>query len=156
MNAKTDASPSADGRVSLLTDQHDTCFPVILPVRPLAEGAFHDACPAIDGKNGVVKEVRSERTKRWLTAILVNPTKNKGIGREDIRLALEADNIDARPLWKPMHLQPIFKSCPFYGDGTSEKLFENGLCLPSGSNLREDEFERIFRVLDGIFKSVRL
>jgi dTDP-4-amino-4,6-dideoxygalactose transaminase len=101
-------------------------------------------------------DMKGSFSNRWLTAILIDPAKNKGIGREYIRLALEADNIDARPLWKPMHLQPIFKEAAFYGDGTSEKLFENGLCLPSGSNLREDEFERIFSVLDGVFKSVRL
>lgn len=97
-------------------------------------------------------EMKGSFSNRWLTAILIDPSKNKGIGREDIRLALEADNIDARPLWKPMHMQPIFKEAAFYGDGTSEMLFENGLCLPSGSNLREDEFDRIFRVLEGVFK----
>lgn len=97
-------------------------------------------------------EMKGSFSNRWLTAFLIDPAKNKGISREDIRLALDADNIDARPLWKPMHLQPIFSSCPFYGEGTSDKLFENGLCLPSGSNLTELEFERIFRVLDSVFQ----
>jgi dTDP-4-amino-4,6-dideoxygalactose transaminase len=82
-------------------------------------------------------------SNRWLSTITVNPAKNKGITREDVRLALEAENIESRPLWKPMHLQPVFADAPFYGDGTSEKLFEQGLCLPSGSNLVEDDWQRI-------------
>lgn len=97
-------------------------------------------------------EMKGSFSNRWLTAFLIDPAKNKGITRDDIRLSLEADNIDARPLWKPMHLQPIFKTYPFYGDGTSNKLFENGLCLPSGSNLTDQDFERIFKVLDRVFK----
>jgi len=91
-------------------------------------------------------------SNRWLTAFTIDPKQNNGITRETIRLALEADNIESRPLWKPMHLQPIFADAPFYGNGTSEKLFEDGLCLPSGSNLTEQEFERIFKVLDSVFK----
>lgn len=90
-------------------------------------------------------------SNRWLSAITIDPKANKGISRETIRLALEAENIESRPLWKPMHMQPVFGDAPFYGDGTSEKLFEDGLCLPSGSNLKEEEFERIFNILDSIF-----
>lgn len=84
-------------------------------------------------------------SNRWLTTILVDPEKTGGLTREDIRLALEKDNIESRPLWKPMHLQPVFKDCPFYGDGTSGKLFEQGLCLPSGSNMTREEQERVIR-----------
>lgn len=90
-------------------------------------------------------------SNRWLTCILIDPFENNGLTREDIRIALEEENIESRPLWKPMHLQPVFKDAPFYGDGTSEKLFEIGLCLPSGSNLTDNVFERIFVVLDKIF-----
>lgn len=86
-------------------------------------------------------------SNRWLTTILVDPEKTGGITREDIRLALEKENIESRPLWKPMHLQPVFENCPFYGDGTSEKLFNNGLCLPSGSNMSEEEQERVIELL---------
>lgn len=82
-------------------------------------------------------------SNRWLTTVTIDPAKNKGITREDIRLALEAENIESRPLWKPMHLQPIFAKSPFYGDGTSERLFDQGLCLPSGSNLVKDDWQRI-------------
>jgi dTDP-4-amino-4,6-dideoxygalactose transaminase len=90
-------------------------------------------------------------SNRWLTCILVDPNINKGLTREEIRLTMEAENIEARPLWKPMHQQPVFASSKSYLNGKSDKLFENGLCLPSGSNLTEDEFERIFNCLDTIF-----
>jgi dTDP-4-amino-4,6-dideoxygalactose transaminase len=90
-------------------------------------------------------------SNRWLTCILVDPSKNKGLTREEIRLAMELENIETRPLWKPMHQQPVFASSKSYLNGVSDKLFENGLCLPSGSNLTEDEFERIFNCLDTIF-----
>lgn len=82
-------------------------------------------------------------SNRWLTTILVNPEKTGGITRENIRLTLEKENIESRPLWKPMHLQPIFNNCPYYGTDTSDKLFENGLCLPSGSNLSTHDVEKV-------------
>jgi dTDP-4-amino-4,6-dideoxygalactose transaminase len=90
-------------------------------------------------------------SNRWLTCILVDPAFNNGLTREIIRLALEEENIESRPLWKPMHQQPIFADCKSYLNGVSDKLFEDGLCLPSGSNLKEEEFERIFNCLDTIF-----
>jgi dTDP-4-amino-4,6-dideoxygalactose transaminase len=83
-------------------------------------------------------------SNRWLTAILTDEKQTPGnVSNENIRIALEKDNIESRPLWKPMHLQPVFKSAPFYGNETSNKLFRQGLCLPSGSNLTEEEFQRI-------------
>lgn len=88
-------------------------------------------------------------SNRWLTTILIDPAS--GITRETLRLALEQDNIESRPLWKPMHMQPIFADAPFYGDGTSERLFRDGLCLPSGSNLTDADFLRIFKVIDAVF-----
>lgn len=88
-------------------------------------------------------------SNRWLTTILIDPAS--GITRETLRLAFEQDNIESRPLWKPMHMQPIFADAPFYGDGTSERLFRDGLCLPSGSNLTDADFERIFKVIDTVF-----
>lgn len=91
-------------------------------------------------------------SNRWLTTLLVAPEKTGGITREDIRLALEAENIEARPLWKPMHMQPVFAGAPFYGGQTCENLFKNGLCMPSGSNLEESDFDRIFAALDGVLK----
>ena len=93
-------------------------------------------------------ELEGSFSNRWLTTILVDPRKNRGLSSNDIRLALERDNIESRPLWKPMHLQPLFQKAPFYGDGTSEALFNSGLCLPSSTNMSEEEWGRIFKVLD--------
>ena len=90
-------------------------------------------------------------SNRWLTCILVDPKLNNGLTRDIIRLALDAENIESRPLWKPMHQQPVFANCKSYINGVSDKLFEEGLCLPSGSNLTDEEFGRIFDSLDQIF-----
>jgi dTDP-4-amino-4,6-dideoxygalactose transaminase len=90
-------------------------------------------------------------SNRWLSAILVDPALNKGLDREKIRLALAEENIEARPLWKPMHLQPVFADCQYYGSNISETLFDQGLCLPSGSNLTDQDFDRIFAALEQIF-----
>lgn len=97
------------------------------------------------------EEIEGYYSNRWLTCILVDPSKNKGLTREKIRLTMEDENIESRPLWKPMHQQPVFASSKFYHNGVSDKLFEQGLCLPSGSNLTDEEFERIFNSLDKIF-----
>ena len=86
-------------------------------------------------------------SNHWLSAIIVNSEKNNGKSREDLRLQLEKENIESRPLWKPMHLQPVFKNAPYYGGSVSEELFNNGLCLPSGSNLNSDDVARIKSVL---------
>lgn len=88
----------------------------------------------------------------WLTAILIDSERTGGITREDVRLTLEAENIESRPLWKPMHMQPVYQETKFYGTGVCERLFEQGLCLPSGSNLTEQDFDIIFSVLTKIFK----
>jgi len=90
-------------------------------------------------------------SNRWLIVINVNPQLTGGITRDNIRMTLEAENIESRPLWKPMHMQPVFADCPFYGDEVSQNLFENGLCLPSGSNLRSIDLQRIVKVLLDIF-----
>ena len=94
-------------------------------------------------------------SNRWLTCILVDPILNDGINRETIRLAMEEVNIETRPLWKPMHQQPVFASSKNYINGVSDNLFDNGLCLPSGSNLTDEEFDRIFKCLDLIFYKTR-
>lgn len=87
----------------------------------------------------------------WLSAITIDSTKTNGITAETLRLALEAENIESRPLWKPMHLQPIFENYPYYGSNVAETLFENGLCLPSGSNLTDNDRERIASVIASVF-----
>ena len=91
-------------------------------------------------------------SNRWLTTILIDPKKNKGLDHDKVRLALQEDIIEARPLWKPMHLQPVFEGAPFYGSGVCDRLFDIGLCLPSGSNLSDQDFERIFKKLDRVYK----
>ncbi len=83
---------------------------------------------------------------RWLTVITVDPNRF-GATREDIRLALEAENIESRPLWKPMHLQPVFRDCEYIGRGVAEDLFARGLCLPSGTAMSEADQMRVVRVI---------
>ncbi len=89
-------------------------------------------------------------SNHWLSCIVID---SKALGRSstDLRLALEKENIECRPLWKPMHLQPIFEKYPYYGGSVSEQLFENGLCLPSGSNLSEQDKKRISDALSTFF-----
>jgi dTDP-4-amino-4,6-dideoxygalactose transaminase len=87
-------------------------------------------------------------SNRWLSCILVDPALTGGITREDIRLVLERENIESRPLWKPLHMQPIFAESPYYGGSVAESLFDMGLCLPSGSNLSDEEFSRLLEVLE--------
>mgnify|MGYP001555206351 CR=1 FL=1 len=89
-------------------------------------------------------------SNRWLTTILVD-AEITGVSREDIRLKLETENIESRPLWKPMHLQPVFKDCPFYGSGIAQQLFDDGLCLPSGSNLTGTQLNRVVNCLLGLY-----
>ena len=91
-------------------------------------------------------------SNHWLSAILIDPEKSGGKNREILRLALEKENIESRPIWKPMHLQPVFSESPFYGTAISESIFKNGLCLPSGSNLSENDKKRIVATLDAFFK----
>lgn len=90
-------------------------------------------------------------SNHWLSAILVKPEQTGGKTREDLRLVLDAANIESRPLWKPMHLQPVFANAPYYGGSISESLFQNGLCLPSGSNLDDIDRYRIKLALDQFF-----
>ena len=89
-------------------------------------------------------------SNHWLTCILFN--RDSTVSRDTLQQAMLEDNIESRPLWKPMHLQPIFKDYPYYGDGLSERLFANGICLPSGSNMTEEHFARIEETIIRIFK----
>jgi len=91
-------------------------------------------------------EIPGGRSTRWLTCITID-AEQFGADREKVRLALEAENIEARPLWKPMHLQPVFAQRRMYGGRVSERLFRDGLCLPSGSSLTEDDLARVAAVV---------
>lgn len=88
-------------------------------------------------------------SNHWLSAIVLTSYKE----REALRLSLESNAIESRPLWKPMHLQPVFKKYPYYGTNVAETLFENGLCMPSGSNLTDEERDRIATVINDFFSA---
>ena len=90
-------------------------------------------------------------SNRWLTTILIDKSKFSNIDRDKVRIELLKENIESRPLWKPMHIQPLYKSCSFYGSDICEKIFNNGLCLPSGTNLDKYDKERINKILCNIF-----
>jgi len=94
-------------------------------------------------------ELKHSFSNRWLSCILIDPELSNGLDRESIRLALEKENIESRPLWKPLHLQPVFKGVSCFGGNVSERLFEMGLCLPSGSNLSNEELSRIIHSIRG-------
>jgi pyridoxal phosphate-dependent aminotransferase EpsN len=83
---------------------------------------------------------------RWLTVLTIDP-EAFGATRDDVRLALEAENIEARPVWKPMHMQPVFAECEMIGGAVAEEFFEKGLCLPSGSSLSKDQLDRVIEIV---------
>lgn len=97
------------------------------------------------------EEPKGYFSNRWLSTILINPELANGVTKEDLMQALAAENIESRPLWKPMHLQPVFSGSPAYLNGVSESLFEHGLCLPSGSNLATDDLKRVCTVIREVF-----
>jgi pyridoxal phosphate-dependent aminotransferase EpsN len=92
------------------------------------------------------------RSTRWLTCLTIDPVRS-GTDREEVRLALESHNIEARPVWKPMHLQPVFQGCRKIGGDFAEGLFLNGLCLPSGSNLNTSDRERVIDIVRRQFRA---
>ena len=85
----------------------------------------------------------------WLTAVVITG-KNAAFRREEFRFALNRANIDSRPLWKPMHLQPVFRGYPAYLNGVSEDLFNRGFCLPSGSALSATDQERVVEIIQSL------
>ncbi len=112
---------------------------------------YVDYFKQIDGVTVFSEPSTDFYSNHWLSAIMMFPDKLNGKTREDLRMALEKDNIESRPLWKPMHLQPVFQKYPYYGGLVAEHLFEDGLCLPSGSNLTALEKERIVKVFNDFF-----
>jgi dTDP-4-amino-4,6-dideoxygalactose transaminase len=90
------------------------------------------------------------QSTHWLTTIQIDP-ELAGVTRESVRLSLDAASIQSRPVWKPMHTQPLFEDCIYYGEGNSERLFEQGLCLPSGSNLSEAQVDEISAMVRATF-----
>jgi dTDP-4-amino-4,6-dideoxygalactose transaminase len=93
------------------------------------------------------------RSTRWLTCLTIDPIAF-GVDREQIRLALNSQNIEARPVWKPLHLQPVFSGCECVEGSVSEALFDRGLCLPSGSNLTLDDLERVIHAIKDLHHGI--
>jgi len=111
---------------------------------------------ALGGLPGVdfMPEAPWGRATRWLTVITIDPAA-AGVTREEVRSALEAENIEARPVWKPMHLQPVFRGCEIVGGAVSEELFDQGLCLPSGTAMSRADLERVAGVVRNCFSRGR-
>lgn len=104
----------------------------------------------IDGVTVFTEPSDDFYSNHWLSAIVIDPAI-AGKTREDLRLAFLEDDIESRPLWKPMHMQPVFVDAPYYGGTVAEELFDNGLCLPSGSNLTDEERARITAKVKEVF-----
>jgi len=107
---------------------------------------YVDAFKDIDGVEVFSEPNEDYYSNHWLSAIVIDE-KITGVNREDLRSAFLEENIESRPLWKPMHLQPVFADAPYYGTNVAEKLFDDGLCLPSGSNLSDEDRLRIKKVI---------
>jgi len=113
---------------------------------------YVEAFSGIDGIKFHQEPEPKFKSNRWLTTIVIDSDLTDGITREDIRLGLEKENIESRPLWKPLHIQPVFLSCPSYINDVSYNLFINGLCLPSGSSLTDNDLSRIIDCILKILK----
>ncbi len=109
---------------------------------------FDQYSQALGGLPGIelMPEASYGRSNRWLTCMTIDANAF-GATREDVRLALEEENIEARPVWKPMHLQPVFSGCRVRGGTVAEDIFERGLCLPSGSNLTDEDRARVIEIV---------
>lgn len=117
-----------------------------------ANNAFYqELFKDIAGVTVFVEPTEEFFSNHWLSCITVNASVC-GKNREQLRLALLEDNIETRPLWKPMHMQPVFENAPYYGGKVAEELFDCGLCLPSGSNMTDEERERIAVAVKEFFK----
>lgn len=103
---------------------------------------YADLFSRIDGVTVFTEPSEAYFSNHWLSCVYIDPTV-AGFDREQLRIALLDENIESRPLWKPMHLQPVFASFPYYGNSVAQELFDNGLCLPSGTNLTSADRERI-------------
>lgn len=131
------------GQMEVLTDR--------VAARRKMNKFYQELFAGIEGVTVFAEPDSDYYSNHWLSAIIVD-AKITGKTREDLRLTLLEDNIESRPLWKPMHLQPVFENSPYYGGNVSEQLFENGLCLPSGSNLTDKERERIAKKVREVFE----
>lgn len=127
------------GQMEVLTDR--------VEARRAMHRFYNDLFKNVDGVTVLSEPSSDFYSNHWLSAIVLDEEK-VGRNREDLRLALLEDNIESRPLWKPMHMQPVFADSPYYGTHVAENLFKNGLCLPSGSNLSNSDRKRLTAVID--------
>ena len=114
---------------------------------------YFDALSEIEGFD-FMPEMPNSKSNRWLTTLMVDPKKT-GVNRTQIIDALEKENIEARPVWKPMHLQPLYKDCDYITadeEDVSANLFKNGLCLPSGSNLSYQDQARVIDIIESMIR----
>lgn len=116
-------------------------------------GIYAQALADVPGLKVVSCDEEDCSPNYWLTTVLF--TQHPGIKPEEVRLAMENQNIETRWLWRPMHMQPVFAGVPYYGDHTSDELFEHGLCLPSGSGLTDSDIYRVIECLTNIIVSNR-
>ena len=114
---------------------------------------YRRALEAVDGIS-FLSEAPGRRSTCWLTCILLDETR-LGVGPDQVRAHLEAQNIEARPVWKPMHLQPVYRDCRVIGGAVAEGLFRRGLCLPSGSTLSTEAQQRVIDAFLGTPRSMR-
>ena len=113
---------------------------------------YEDLFKNVDGVQ-FLEEPQGYISNRWLSCVLLEQSENKKLSPEDFRLHLEQDNIESRPLWKPMHMQPLYKGAAYFGGAIAEQLFQKGICLPSGSNLTSQDKERIQKSIQSFLNS---
>lgn len=121
-------------------------LPAFLEKRRSIHEGYRNRLSGIPGLTLLENPDARYHSNHWLTCLLIHP-EQAGFDREKLRLALLEAGVESRPLWKPMHLQPVFRSCPFYGVGVSDRLFDRGLCLPSGVALTESGMDRMMDVI---------
>jgi dTDP-4-amino-4,6-dideoxygalactose transaminase len=97
-----------------------------------------------------INDIPGAKSNRWLSIVLINPNKGN-ITRDMVYNQLEKNGIESRPVWNPMHLQPAFEGHPYFGGNTAESIFKNGLCLPSGSSMTDNELEFVIETVKGLF-----
>ncbi len=121
-------------------------------IRRAHNAAYREALGGLPGVS-FMPEIPGGRSSFWLTCLLIDPTV-AGVDREAVRLHLETLDIEARPVWKPMHLQPVFADSPVFGGSVSARLFDLGLCIPSGSNLTDEDRDRVIAGFAEVFDRV--
>ena len=110
---------------------------------------YANGLSSIDGVSVMCNPNEDYKSNFWLTTITIDPKTGKT--PDEIRIALEVENIETRLLWRPMHMQPIYQDAPYYGDNVAEELFNQGLCLPSGSSLTDEQINRVIEAIKKLF-----